>query len=56
MPFTIAAGFLEGFITRYSIDMPKYLSVAIILITLCIIAFYYLIYPFKVAKKVGMRK
>ena len=56
MPFTIAAGFLEGFITRYSIDMPKYLSISIILITLCIIAFYYLIYPFRVAKKVGMRK
>lgn len=47
MPFTFFAGFLEGFITRYSIDMPHYLSISIILITLFIIAYYYLIYPFK---------
>jgi uncharacterized membrane protein SpoIIM required for sporulation len=51
MPFTLIAGFLEGFITRYSIDMPKVLSVGIILTTLGIISFYYLIYPFIVNKK-----
>ena len=50
IPFTIAAGFLEGFITRYSIDMPHWLSVFIILSTLSIISFYYLIYPFFVHK------
>ncbi|MCR4030498.1 MULTISPECIES: stage II sporulation protein M [Flavobacterium] len=50
-PFTISAGFLEGFITRYSIDMPNWLSSFIILITLAIISFYYLIYPFIVHKK-----
>jgi len=42
-PFTIFAGFLEGFITRYSHDMPNYLSVGIILLTLSIISFYYLL-------------
>jgi len=47
-PFTFAAGFLEGFITRYSNTMPNYMSVAIIIITLGIISFYYLVYPFKV--------
>ncbi len=52
VPFTIAAGFLEGFITRYSIDMPKWLSIFIILSTLSLISFYYLIYPFIVNKKV----
>ncbi len=52
MPFTVMAGFLEGFITRYSIDMPKWLSIGIILTTLSIIGFYYLIYPFIVHKKV----
>ncbi|MVO10814.1 stage II sporulation protein M [Flavobacterium sp. TP390] len=52
MPFTIMAGFLEGFITRYSIDMPHFLSVGIILTTLGLISFYYLIYPFIVHKKV----
>ncbi|MBB4803007.1 putative membrane protein SpoIIM required for sporulation [Flavobacterium nitrogenifigens] len=50
-PFTISAGFLEGFITRYSIDMPTWLSIFIILFTLSLISFYYLIYPFIVHKK-----
>ncbi|MFQ6599361.1 stage II sporulation protein M [Flavobacterium sp. C3NV] len=51
-PFTISAGFLEGFITRYSIDMPNWLSSFIILLTLGIISFYYLVYPFIVHKKI----
>lgn len=52
LPFTISAGFLEGFITRYSIDMPIWLSSFIILVTLGIISFYYLVYPFIVHKKI----
>lgn len=51
-PFTFAAGFLEGFVTRYSNIMPHWLSVSIILITLGIISYYYLIYPFKVHKQI----
>lgn len=51
VPFTIAAGFLEGFITRYSIDMPNWLSIFIILSTLSLIGFYYLVFPFIVHKK-----
>ncbi|KOS07931.1 hypothetical protein AM493_19120 [Flavobacterium akiainvivens] len=51
IPFTIAAGMLEGFITRYSIDMPNWLSVFIILSTLSIISWYYLVYPFQVNRK-----
>ena len=50
-PFTIAAGFLEGFITRYSVDMENWLSSFIILFTLAIISFYYLYYPFIINKK-----
>ncbi len=50
-PFTIAAGFLEGFVTRYSNVMPNWLSVVIILTTLSVISFYYLIYPFILNKK-----
>ncbi len=45
-PFTVAAGFLEGYVTRYSNTMPNWLSVGIILVTLSIISYYYLIYPF----------
>jgi len=50
-PFTFAAGFLEGFVTRYSNTMPNWLSVGIILITLGVISYYYLIYPFVLHKK-----
>lgn len=50
-PFTFSAGFLEGYVTRYSNVMPKSVSVSIILITLGIIAYYYLVYPFKVMKR-----
>ncbi len=50
-PFTFCAGFLEGFVTRYSDSMPNWLSVGIILTTLSIISFYYLIYPRIVTKK-----
>jgi len=45
-PFTFSAGFLEGYITRYSNAMPNWLSVAIIIMTLSVISYYYLIYPF----------
>lgn len=47
LPFTIAAGFLEGFVTRYSNVMLNFMSVGIILTTLGIISWYYLIYPFR---------
>ena len=50
-PFTVAAGFLEGFVTRYSNIMPNWLSVGIILTTLSCISFYYLIYPFTLNRK-----
>ncbi len=53
MPFTIAAGLLEGFVTRYSPDMPMVLNILIILVTLAAISFYYLAYPFIVNKKVS---
>jgi len=50
-PFTFAAGFLEGYVTRYSNAMPNWASVGIILITLSIISYYYLIYPFILNRK-----
>ncbi|MDC8003533.1 stage II sporulation protein M [Aureisphaera galaxeae] len=50
-PFTFSAGFLEGFVTRYSNVMPNWLSVGIILTTLGIISYYYLVYPFKVHRQ-----
>lgn len=50
LPFTVAAGFLEGFVTRYSNIMPNFVSVGIILLTLGLISWYYLIYPFRTPK------
>ncbi len=53
MPFTVAAGILEGFITRYSPDMPLFLNLFIIFSTLSAITWYYLVYPFRVNKKLN---
>ncbi|WP_136481968.1 stage II sporulation protein M [Cognatitamlana onchidii] len=55
-PFTFTAGFLEGFVTRYSNIMPHWLSVGIILTTLSVITYYYLIYPYKVQKQITQPK
>lgn len=54
MPFTIAAGILEGFVTRYTLEMPNWLNVFIILSTLFLISFYFLIFPFIVHKKMKL--
>ncbi|MBF6608049.1 MAG: stage II sporulation protein M [Flavobacterium sp.] len=50
-PFTIAAGFLEGFVTRYSNVMHNWFSSLIIIGTLALISYYYLIYPKIVFRK-----
>ncbi len=47
-PFTIAAAFLEGYVTRYAIEMGAFAAFAIIFLTLGTIAYYYLILPFRV--------
>lgn len=44
IPFFIIAGFIEGFITRYS-GMPNWLAFLIIGMSLTLIIFYYIIYP-----------
>jgi len=44
VPFFIIAGFIEGFITRYS-SMPDWLAFLIIGTSLLLIIFYYIIYP-----------
>ncbi len=44
VPFFIVAGFLEGFVTRYT-EMPDWMAITIITVSLEIIIFYYVIYP-----------
>lgn len=50
VPFFIIAGFLEGFVTRHT-EMPDWLAIFIILGSLALIVFYYVIYPYKLHKK-----
>ena len=50
IPFFIIAGFLEGFITRYS-DMPVWLAMTIIFSSLVLIIYYYIIYPIRLSKQ-----
>jgi len=50
IPFFIIAGFLEGFVTRHT-EMPDWLAILIILISLASIIFYYIIYPIQLHKK-----
>ena len=47
LPFTIAAGLLEGFVTQLYNEMPVWLALVIILGTLSVIGYYYLIYPIR---------
>ncbi|MGJ8743259.1 stage II sporulation protein M [Polaribacter sp.] len=55
IPFTIIAAFLEGYITRFSNIMPTIFCFAIIIFSLVSISYYYLVLPFYVAKKHGLR-
>lgn len=51
VPFTIIAGIIEGYITRYALKMPEIFNMIIIFGTLSFIGFYYFIYPYIIAKK-----
>lgn len=51
VPFTIAAGIIEGYITRHAQTMPLILNIIIILSSLFIICYYYIVYPRIVYKK-----
>lgn len=50
IPFFITAGFLEGFVTRHT-EMPDWLAIFIIVNSLALIIFYYVIYPIQLHKK-----
>lgn len=50
IPFTIIAGIIEGYLTRFALIMPSLLNALIIFGTLTLIGFYYFIYPYIVTK------
>lgn len=51
IPYTIVAGFIEGYITRYALKMPSIINYVIIFGSLFAIGFYYFIYPYIVHRK-----
>ncbi|MDO5510659.1 MAG: stage II sporulation protein M [Weeksellaceae bacterium] len=51
IPFTVVAGFLEGFVTRYANAMPLILNLLIVFGTLGFIFWYYAVYPYFVHSK-----
>jgi len=55
IPFFIIAGFIEGFITRYS-NMPIWLAMTIIFSSLALIVYYYILYPIILNKKYASEK
>jgi uncharacterized membrane protein SpoIIM required for sporulation len=49
VPIFIIAGFLESFVTRHK-ELPDFIRLAIILLSLSFVIFYYIIYPRKLGK------
>ncbi len=54
IPFFIVAGFLEGFVTRHT-EMPDFLAILIIFVSLSAILLYYVIYPVYLHKKLNKK-
>ena len=52
LPFFFVAGFFEGFVTRYALDIPVVPGAVIIIGSLGFIIWYYMIFPIRVVKKI----
>lgn len=52
VPIFITAGFLEGFVTRHSPNLPVAVSSSIIFVSLAFIIWYFIIYPIQLSKKI----
>ena len=55
IPFFIVAGFLESFITRFT-QMPVYINIFIILISIIFLLWYIIIYPSKLRRGIYVNK
>ena len=51
LPFFVIAGFLEGFVTRYT-EMPDWLAIFNIATSFFTIIYYYILYPIKLNHKI----
>ena len=54
LPVFLIAAFFEGFITRHT-EMPAWLSVSILTGSLFFIVYYFVIYPYRLVKKVSLQ-
>lgn len=52
VPFTIFAAFLEGYVTRFALEMGFFAAFTIIFLTLGFITYYYLVYPVILNKRI----
>lgn len=50
LPLFVVAGFLEGFVTRHT-EMPDFVAITIILASMTLVIYYYVIYPYKLYHK-----
>lgn len=50
IPIILLAAFLEGFVTRHT-EMPIWLSAGIVILSLCFMIWYVIIYPFKLNQR-----
>ncbi len=55
VPIIIVAGFLEGFVTRYT-NMPQLISFTIIFVSLCFVLWYFIFYPILVEMRLKSLK
>lgn len=55
VPVFLAAAFLEGFVTRYT-DMPVWMSMSILGLSLLFIIWYFIIYPLRLHRKINRSK
>ncbi|MBI3136573.1 MAG: stage II sporulation protein M [Bacteroidetes bacterium] len=51
IPFFIIAGFLESYVTRHYLSIPDPVKMLLILVCFAIMILYYVVYPFRVARK-----
>ncbi len=55
VPVFLAAAFLEGFVTRYT-DMPVWMSMSILGLSLLFIIWYFIIYPIRLHRRINLSK
>jgi hypothetical protein len=53
VPFFIVAAFLESYVTRHYLQMPAWSKLAILISSLSLITWYFIIYPVQLHKRMA---